>query len=147
MSKKIQVKAKIYVVGSGKTANRMYANVQIGDIMHINSYVVGTISDDPYKITCFPPSRYDKRSEQMKPFIEFANPKDNPLVEAIRKACISAYKLNEEKRHLQTYGEAFEVDLDDLSTLTQKVASNGNNTDFIPCEAGDEILELKEIPF
>ena len=129
MSAKIYVKAKIYAVTDGTTAPKAYANVSIGDLLNINTYTVTNTFATPDEMTAFPPSRKDARNGSRKPFIEFAYPKKNKLVEAIRKACQSAYELYSSTGRLHEYGRAFAVDIDNLFGSAEKPAKITENTD------------------
>ena len=153
MSHKISVKAKLYAVADGATAPKAYANVSIGNLININSYVVSNTFGNPDKMTAFPPSRRDTKSGDYKPFIEFSHPKDNALVCAIKKACHSAYELYSSTGRLHEYGKAYTVDIDNLFGLAEKTSKNGENTDFgntkkSITESGEEVLEeLEKVGF
>ena len=129
MSTKIYVKAKIYAVTDGTTAPKAYANVAIGDILNINSYVITNTFGDPDRMNAFAPSRKDRLSGGYKPFIEFAYPAKNALVDAIKKACQSAYELYSSTGRLHEYGRAFAVDIDNLFGSAEKPAKIAENTD------------------
>lgn len=130
MSSKIYVKAKIYAVTDGTTAPKAYANVAIGDLLNVNSYVVTNTFGDPDRMNAFAPSRKDRLSGGYKPFVEFAYPAKNALVSAIKKACQSAYELYSSTGRLHEYGRAFAVDIDNLFGSAEKPAKIVENTDF-----------------
>ena len=141
MSAKIEIKAKIYAVTDGMTAKKAFANVAIGNLFNINSYVVTNTYGNPERMVAFPPSRRDSRSGEYKSFIEFAHPKDNKMVEAIQKACHSAYEFYSSTGRLHEYGRAFVVDIDNLFGSREKCAENRKNTDSINSqESPDEFL-------
>ena len=128
MSHKISVKAKIYAVTDGATAPKAFANVAIGDLLNINSYAVTNTYGDPDRMNAFAPSRKDKLSGEYKPYIEFAYPAKNSLVDAIKKACQSAYELYSSTGRLHEYGKAFAVDIDNLFGPAEKPAKIAENT-------------------
>lgn len=142
---RLKVKAKIYHLADSQTSVKAFANVNIGDIICINSYTVSNKITDTEKIYAFPPS-YRKNGGIYKPYVEFPNSKNNPLMTAIYKACLSAYRRYEDTGQLHEYGETFEVDLDRLEQIrSEECKQIEEETSDLPWDTTDEIT-ISDIP-
>ena len=108
---KLPIKAKIYAATEGQTALKCFASVSIGGMFHINSYTISNTIGEPGKIYAFPPTRKTSKGSYA-PYIEFPDGKNNEILVAIYKACMSAYEKYEDTHRLHEYGEVFEADLD-----------------------------------
>ena len=139
----LPIRAKVYITKIGNTAQKAFASVDIGGLLYINSYTVSTTSKRPDRLSVYPPSRRATAGD-FKPFIEFLYNGENPLVAAIYKACISAYKLYEDTGQLHQYGETFEVEIDKILNLNGDNALNTTNIETDDIDNFDIGKELEK---
>lgn len=138
MQTKLKVRAKIYSIMDGQTAIKAYANVDVGGLLCINSYTVSNSIKEPDSLFAFPPS-YRRKNGGYKPYIEFPYNKDNPLADAIVRACKFAYRRFEETGKLHEYGEEVEVDYDDFLQWAKTPDDLGGKD--------DDVIDLSDVPF
>ncbi|MBR2589123.1 hypothetical protein IKE84_02180 [Candidatus Saccharibacteria bacterium] len=132
---KLKITAKIYAVNDGKTSIKAFANININNLVFINSFAISNSAEQPEKLSVFPPS-YCSRGKY-HPVMEFPYMKNNGLYGAIRNACLSAYKKYSDTGQSHVDSEPFEAEYDIIPTSTEKSPQN-------QAEYGQDILPTDE---
>lgn len=143
---KIPIKAKIYYAKDGATALKAYANVNIGDMVFVNSYAISNTMNNPNTLRAFPPS-YKSKNSGYKPYIEFADSETNPLSAAIYKACKSAYCHYEDTGRLHEYGETIYLDLGEIESRELGRAVEGDSLVKSEKIMLEDDISILDVPF
>jgi len=139
---RLDIRARVYHAMQGDTSLKCLVNAELVGLMHINSIKVQTSNKRPDLLNVYPPSYRNKNTNEFKPFIEFPNLQHNRFLEALNKACTSAYKVYEDKKKYQHCGDTFSVELDDLITNQSLAETTG---DIAPDDIPDDFDIGKEL--